>query len=398
MGGITHRARGGVVAFVSSNTGTKSIFAPVAAFSFSAAQFDECRNFLAARTANTECVPVVDEAQLVMNADGRLAESGYRYNSLGFSALATSLAHGLNPLFNELSGENKRVVAAGVAECDVATAVSIYNMVLRVRFEALRERNLLVNHREQTIDGFLGLDHRLLDNSAFLDIICNELQDKQPAAQFSRAEIIGRELRLYFIDPTSRRNDIYTNPRHTFAAGWYFSNREDTGLAVRASTCLYTKFGVAVTPAGSNARVKHTGADLAGRTQLLVSRTVEKKIDMDLVARQVAAMSRVSLNLSDDKATLDAATNALMLHLSRFKVARDDARSVIKNASMVGADLEPRVALEAYTKEALRARTVYDLFCSILRYAKNQYHVQRDVLQAAAMQLLLPDSKKQKRK
>jgi hypothetical protein len=382
----------------STNTGVKSIFAPVAAFSFSAAQLDDCRNFLATRTSSTECVPVVDEAQLTMNADGRLAESGYRYNALGFGALATALAHGLNALFNELSGENSRLLKLSARECDMAAAVGIYNMVLRVRFEALRERNLLVNHREQTVDGFLGLDHRMLDNSAFLDIVCNELQAKQPEAQFSRAEIIGRELRLYFINPKSRRNDIYTNPRHTFAAGWYFSNREDTGLAIRAATCLYTKFGVAVTPSGPKSRVKHTGADLAGRTQLLVSRTVEQEIDMTVVANQVAALCRIPLNFSDDKTTMDAATNSLVTYLSKFKIARDESRNIVKNAALAGADLEPRGALEVYTKEALRERTAYDLFCSILRYAKNQYHIQRDVLQAAAMQMLVPDMKKQKRK
>ena len=386
------------MALAANNTGTKSIFAPVAAFSFSAAQLDDCRDFLAARTASTECVPVVDEAQLIMNADGRLAESGYRYNAIGFSSLAFTLAHGLNPLFHELSGENRRALTTTGGEADLAVAVGIYNMVLRVRFEALRERNLLVNHREQTVDGFLGLDHRLLDNSAFLDIICNELQAKQPDAQFSRAEIIGRELRLYFINPASRRNDIYTNPRHTFAAGWYFSNREDTGLAIRAATCLYTKFGVAISFADKSSRLNHTGADLAGRTQLLVSRTVEKEIDMNAVAAQIARLCTVSLNFSEDKATLDAAMNSLLAYLTKFKISRDDARNISKNAAMAGADLEPRGALEAYTKEALRSRTAYDLFCSILRYAKNQYHVQRDGLQAAAMQLLLPDTKKQKRK
>jgi hypothetical protein len=59
---------------------------------------------------------------------------------------------------------------------------------------------------------------------------------------------------------------------------------------------------------------------------------------------------------------------------------------------------QKRVEPSGLVKEALRERTAYDLFCSILRYAKNQYHIQRDVLQAAAMQMLVPDMKKQKRK
>jgi hypothetical protein len=95
---------------------------------------------------------------------------------------------------------------------------------------------------------------------------------------------------------------------------------------------------------------------------------------------------------------MDAVTNSLVTYLSKFKIPRDESRNIVKNAALAGADIEPRGALEVYTKEALRERTAYDLFCSVLRYAKNQYHVQRDVLQAAAMHMLIPDTKKQKRK
>ena len=93
--------------FVTLGTHTAgSIFAPVPAFAFTAAQFDDCKEFLATRAANTEIVPVVDEAQLSMTADGRLRETGYRFNAIGFAALANSLSSGLNVMFTELSGEN----------------------------------------------------------------------------------------------------------------------------------------------------------------------------------------------------------------------------------------------------------------------------------------------------
>jgi len=376
----------------------RGVFAPVTAFAFSSGQLEECRDFLAKRTANTECVPMVDEAQILMRADGRLAETGYRFNALGFASLAQVLAYGLNPLFNELSGENGRLSAQGAAASDIAAAVSVYNTTVRVRFDAVRERTLLVDHREQTIDGFLGLTHRLLDNSRFLEIVSDELMTAQPEAQFSRAELIGRELRLFFILPKSRRNDIYTDPRHTFASGWFFSNREDTGLAINATTCLFTQFGVAVTPTASNLRLNHIGADLEGRTGALVARAAQNVIDMDVIAARVRALCQKSLGFTEDKAGFDAALDNCATLLLKMRVSRDVATRIARATATAGADLEPRAALEVYTKAALTERTLYDLCCSVLRYARHQHHTVRDVLQHGAMSMLIPEPRVKKRK
>ena len=367
------------------------------AFSFSAQQLEDCRNFLETRSASTESVPVVEESQLVMGPDGRILESGYRFNAIGFRALTSVLSVGLSQLFNELSGENVRQFKSLDRVTDIAAAVSVYNTTLRVRFEALRERNLLVNHREQTIEGFLGLDHRMLDNSVFLETVRNELGDKQPTAEFFRAELLGRELRLYFIDPATRRTDIYSDPRHTFAGGWYFSNREDTGNAIRASTCVYTRFGAAISPVASGGRLNHTGADLVGRTAILVSKTAEHAIDMTAITKQVRALSNLSLEFSADRGTMDAANEKWLSYLMKFKVTRDDAKQIIKNAAAVGADIEPRNLMDVYTQEALRSRTAYDLFCSILRCSRGNYHTTRDLLQTTAFQLLIPTTKKRKK-
>lgn len=382
----------------SATTTVRSVFAPVPAFSFSARQLEECRAFLEARSASTESVPVVEESQLLMGPDGRLSENGYRFNAIGFRALAGVLSVGLAQLFNELSGENVRQIRTTTRATDIAAAVSIYNATLRVRFDALRERTLLVNHREQAVEGFLGLDHRMLDNSVFLETVRNELSDRQPQAEFFRAELLGRELRLYFIDPTSRRTDIYTDPRHTFAAGWYFSNREDTGNAIRASTCLYTKFGAALSAPGKGGRLNHTGADLVGRTAILVANVAERVIDMNTVAQRVAALVGLSLEFSPDKTTMEAATDKWITYLMKFRITREDAKQIIRNTVTVGADIEARDITDVYTKESLRQRTAYDLFCSMLRCSRGHYHVTRDLLQTTALELLLPAPKSRKQK
>lgn len=370
----------------------RSVFAPVAALSFNAKQYDECRDFLSSRSSQTESIPIVDEAQLSMAADGRIAENGYRFNAIGFAAVANALSSGLNSVFNELAGETRGKYSVSVDNGDLATATSVYNAVLRARFEFLRERTLLVNHREKTIEGFLGLEHRLIDNAVFFNMVADEIQAKQPAAEFYRAEVLGRELRVYYIDTKTKRNDIYVDPRHIFAGGWYFSNREDSGFAMRAALCVMTKFGPAIENRRRSMHIRHTGADLLGRAAMMVSKTVDREIDMDVVAKNINRLTATSLNFSDSKAVLDAATENWVDYLGRFKVTRDDARQICKNAAMVGADIDPRNPIDVYTREVMSARSLYDMFCSILRYSRNQYHTTRDALQSAAMQLLVPNS------
>lgn len=369
---------------------SRSVFAPVAALSFNAKQFDDCRDFLVKRSADTESIPIVDEAQLLMSVDGRITENKYRFNAIGFSALSNALCSGLNGVFNELAGESRGLYTLNADSNDVATAVGIYNAVLKSRFDLIRERTLLVNHREKTIDGFLGLEHRLLDNTVFFNMVADEIQTKQQSAEFYRAEIIGRELRIYYLDAKTKRHDLYVDPRHIFAGGWYFSNREDTGFAIRAALCVMTKFGAAIESKKKGFHMRHTGADLVGRTAGMISKIAEQEIDMSVVAKNVSRLASTSLNLSDSKKSLDAVTANWAGYLARFKVSREDARQICKNAAMVGADIDPRNPIDVYTREVMNSRTLYDMFCAILRYSRNQYHTTRDALQSAAMQLLIP--------
>lgn len=370
----------------------RSVFAPVTALFFQSHQEEECRAFLARRAEHTECVPIVDESQLVMRADGRLIESGYRFNPLGFDALGRTLSGGLVAIFNELSGEvSRRLPDTDSRDDDVAAAVSIYNTTLRVRFEALRERTLLVNHQEQAIEGFLGLDHRMLSNVDFFDIVAAALQDKQTDAKFYRAEITGRELRLYFIDSASTREDIHNDPRHKFAAGWYFSNREDVGQAIKGALCVYTKFGVAFEPTTARTKVVHAGADLVGRTTALAAKVASRNVDMPALATQIRRLLSTSLNFSDKKADQDSATRRWISYLCQLKIKSDTAAAIVKNAMLVGSDLKPREPLEAYSRPVLSARNGYDLACSTLRIAKNEYSTYRDALQSAVMKMFVPD-------
>ena len=373
----------------------RSIFAPVTALAFNARQFDDLKQFLAQRSEDTDLIPISDVAQLLMTPDGRLAENGYRFNYLGFQALANGLATGIASAFMEIAGE-ARSRANAETEPNLQAAVSIYNMAARARIEVVRERTLLVDHRERVVEGYLGLNHRMLDNSAFLDIVATEVEARQPTAKFQRAELVGRDLRLFYVDPASQRKDIYSDARHTVAAGWSFNNSEDRHKAISATSCLFTRFGVALERPLDNFKMTHVGADLAGRTTTLVSRAAAHQLDMSAVLSQLGKLQTTSLEFSDKTEKLEQAMDRWVQLLVKLGVLREDAKLIVKNAATVGADIDPRDAVEAFSRGALTNRTGYDLLCSLLRFARDEPARTRDRLQTVAMDLLLPRPRKPK--
>lgn len=381
---------------VGAATRIRSIFAPVTALSFNARQFEDLKAFLVQRSENTDAVPISDVEQLLLSPDGRLAENGYRFNYLGFQALANGVVTGLASVFTEMAGEN-RVRSASEAEPSLQAAVNIFNTAVRSRIDAVRERTLLVDHRERVVEGFLGLNHRMLDNAAFLEIVDAQMQEQQPRARFYRAELLGRELRVFYVDPASQRKDIYADPRHTIMSGWSFNNSEDRHKAISAVTCLFTRFGVALERPWAKFRMNHVGSDLAGRTQLLVSKAAVREVDMAQILSQLGKLQTTVLGFSDEPDKFDQAMDQWTAFLVRLGILRDDARAIVKNAAMVGADLEARDATEIYHNSVLGNRSAYDLLCSLLRFSRDEPARSRDRLQMAAMDLLTPKPRKGKK-
>lgn len=367
----------------------QSVFAQILALSFSARQEAECVEFLQKRSTNTELVTISDEAQLRLAADGRLIETGYRFNLLGFFAICRAISGGLSRVFGEISGLTPSKLISEDS-CNIPAAVSIYNTALRVRFELLRERSILVDHANNSVDGFLGLNHKFLDNAVFLETILSSMREQQPTAIFQRAELVGRELRVYILDSATRRTDIYTNPAHTYASGWYFCNREDSGNAVKAVPCLFTKFGVAIDMGSTSRRVIHAGADLIGRATDLIRATYSKKIDLNTVKERVAALTAQSLGFDERGSAFSATAKKWASYLVRFGIPREMATVIAKNAGTVGKDLDPRDPLDIFTKKVLGERNGYDLVCATLRYARNLPSNHREKVQSVGMSLLLP--------
>lgn len=376
----------------------RSVFAPVPALVFNAHQYDTMRRFLVQRTEHTELVPISDEGQLLMAADGRLLESGYRFNSLGFQAFAAGACAGLASLFCSLAGEYQQRTFANI-ESDLPAAVSVYNTVVRARMEMLRERALLVDHRERVVDGFSGLQHKLFSNVDFLDVVREEVTALKPTAVFQKAELVGRELTVYYIDPSTLRKDIYPDAQspHSLVGAWVFANREDQGKSLRALCGLLTKFGAAYFAANTQDRVVHVGSDLVGRARQLIVRSLQHELDMNIVLHQVDALQKQPLGIIGTTAAADSAFQAWQTYICKAGMRVADARLIVRNALTVGADVEPQGALSVLSGDAAAQRTAYDLWCAILRFANNEPTSSKERLRALAMRMVYPRSPRKRK-
>lgn len=368
----------------------KSVFAPVVNLSFSAAQENDFVHFLEEQQRNTVIEPISDIQQLLLRPDGAIAESGYRFNPIGFSSVAAALTSGLNSVFNELSGETQYRHASGEAAANLPAAVSVFNTVLQANFERIQERNILINSGTGTIEGFLGLDHKLLPNSVFSDIVSREMTAQQGAsATFYRAEVVGRDVRIYYSDANNKWNYTCRGVKHMLGGGWYFSNREDSGSSVRAAAALLSRFGLGLAVNGNKNSVRHSGADIVGRASLLVSRIAAKNFYSRLeLEPALKRLSRQRLYKNEHQ-RFDDVIERWVAFLLPFKISKDDAKNICKSALLVGADIAAADPLSKYDQRALAARTMYDLFCAVLRYARGQYYTTRELLQKTALDIVL---------
>jgi hypothetical protein len=105
-------------------------------------------------------------------------------------------------------------------------------------------------------------------------------------------------------------------------------------------------------------------------------------------------MCTQKLGFAEDRATREAASNKWGSILLQKGIHKNAVAAIIKNTVEVGADIEPRNPLDVFTNKVMTERSVYDMFCSTCRYARNQPTAIREKLQAVAAELLLPPSKK----
>jgi hypothetical protein len=86
---------------------------------------------------------------------------------------------------------------------------------------------------------------------------------------------------------------------------------------------------------------------------ILVARAAENALDMAKIAAQLTRFNEKKLGFVDEAEKLDKMANEWIVFLVRFGVRREFAKSIVRNAAMIGSDLDARDPLDVYSQAVL---------------------------------------------
>ena len=185
--------------------------------------------------ADTKPVRIGDPADVLLDRQGRV-RGRYRLTSPALMQLGATLSPGLGQAVLNLAGARPRADFPNEA-ISSELAIRIINDVIRLRFELLRGRGMIVDHRARVVEGFVGSRYRFLSNFEFY----SRARKAVPrSARFHEAVVMGRQVLFRFLLPEPVTTLTAAGGREEpFYGGWHFSNGELGDCCVRGSAFLY---------------------------------------------------------------------------------------------------------------------------------------------------------------
>ena len=157
---------------------------------FGTQQYAEFMDFLESPENNCVVQTISTPDDLLLDADGQ-TKAGFRYSWSGFKSIATLLCDGLITTLLDMTGIRQSKQQKGL--CDFPAAVSLFNTLVRLRFERFHSSQMISSIGTKTIDGIVGQSYQFLSNRRYVEL----LQAQDMPAKFLAAEIVGRKMSLW---------------------------------------------------------------------------------------------------------------------------------------------------------------------------------------------------------
>lgn len=354
---------------------------------FSESQFGDLNSELATIDNHTTLRPVNDPKELQLRADGT-TKDGYRFTHPGFSAAAQLLAPGLISLLPDLTG---MVVPTNVRRdhiVDPRLAITTWNQLVDLRFNYFAYRRVLRNEDTRTIEGFLGQKYRYLENRAVFNE-ATEMLLQHSASRFFAGLLTGRQLCLWYKDPTPLGQVTIDGQSRTFYHGHYFANGESTGTSVKGTVVVFTPWGPCLGPFRHyGQQITHAGKNFDRRLGELFVTVCQTKIPKNTVLKGASDLNKsLGFEVGWSHQAVRTRRKAITAQLSVLQLSKTAAREIVDIALHMGSDEQPPLVAEEATSMYSR-RTVMDLFVPLLSTAKRVAIQQRECYEQAAFSIL----------
>lgn len=342
--------------------------------------------------AATQTIEVNKLSDVVLDTEGKI-RNRYRMTTVALSQFCSLLAPGFSQTIYSLSGLRKTGQDLKDDRCDPQMAIRLLNDMIAYRFQRISGYQLVVDRKEDRIEGVIGRTYRFYSNLDMYDRVKSFVKAHKTApASFTEAILHGRRMLIRYrsVNPifavTKRRRS-----GEPFFGGYQFENTEVGDCALRGSAILIRQWcdNKAVAPFTDQNRVRHVGSSFETRFEKLLSRLDLRTGEATKYHDKVLTLMDTSLGLGEDKTSHAEKTQAIMVRLMKKGLPKGLANRVVRRMLASGSyrsdACQPGVgSMELYAK-----RNAYDLFNALTAEAKKELLDDRMDAEQLAYSLLM---------
>lgn len=349
------------------------------------------------RYSNVSPVVIRRLPDVLLNETG-LIRNKFRLTTTGLSQLCSALSPGLGLLVADLAG------LRGSSSSRKDKAIAVLNTVIATRFDSLRGSGLVIDQRNQTVDGLVGQRYEFFSNRELLERCQQFISELQsPDLAFYEAIVSDRRLLLRYMPrkPTFMLATPGDKPEPYFV-GWSFSNSELGSSAVRASLSLLRGWSrsIASTPLCS---VKHVRGDSFGKKFDRMLDDLQRKTTEELKARNYpelfARLQTQPLLLGGSPVAHAKQVEKLASKLRRVVFKRVASKIVFRaithgsyRADYLASAEAPYDMLSPADARIVSGRVYYDYFNAITFVARSLQLAEQEAVEQFAYRMLVSRS------
>lgn len=348
----------------------------------------ELEKLLEATERATSLHKIADIEELKLTSEAVTRRDGYRYTSHSFRQLCQIVAPGLSTLLPDISGMARKDIPE--EEIDGVKALQVFNSLLELRFQRLSAFRVIRNEDERLIEGVVGTKHRSLENLTLLRQARDSIASGAAHPHsFHAGVLIGRRMMLWYRNPAPVLSVSVEGIPWPIYSGYYFCNGEATGTSVRATMALFTSHGTALAPINKfGGRVTHIGRDFNRRLDKLFGALLSKEVPREKLVKGSQRLFAESLGYEDlDDRRRKSRSKAIIKALGEAGIQQRLAADILDEALERG--YRGAAARPSYqTDKVYASRRLFDLFCSVVRTARQLPINRREKTEQAAYTLL----------
>ena len=374
---------------MSDNVGRRELFVTYDRQFFGRGERGNFETYLKRQEDNTALQPLSDIKELQLNSDGLTIEN-YRFSAAAFSQAAQIIAPGLSKALPDLAGTIP-VKTEKTELVDGVGVIEFWNRIIDLRFPLFHNWRIIKNFRRRTIEGFLGTQHKYLENIQLYNYI-EETINSFHEVNFRAGVMVGRRMSIWYRTARPIISFTVNGESRSIYAGYYFVNNEIRGTAVRGTQAIFTPWGVCLPRYKKYGfREKHTGKKFEQRLTGHLNALAEKEFEISEITEGIDNLINTSMGyeLGWTQEQRNKQKDKIKNSMSLIGAPKNVMNDIINFALTRGQLEEIPIDQTMEINKLYASRTLLDLFVNVVRTARKSSVGIREKLEQAAYTMLV---------